>query len=111
MTGRSVRRGGGCGETLLHQAIEGAEIFCCAQSEAAVDLHGGPEAGAGDIERGDGGSGVTYLFAAAGIGSEEPDAVPSAAQDLSEVAAPKTGLEVEIDGGLAIEQALERIDG
>src|ERR1700751_3142571 len=99
LTVASVLPNRGRGQTLLYQAVEGAEILRRPESKATINLHGGPQPGAGYVEGGDHGARFARLFAAAGIGREEPDAIPAAAQHFSEVAAPETRLEVEIDGG------------
>src|ERR1700759_5335560 len=55
---RSVRPGQCRCQALLHQAVKGAEILCSTQGQSPVDLHGGPETGAGHPEGGNDGGGL-----------------------------------------------------
>ena len=88
---------GGIAEALGDHGVEGAEVFFFAFGEAAVDLHEGEEAGAAEI---DGGNGCD----AAGILGHLPGAGIALAKHLAEVAAPEADFEIDVELGAFADQ-------
>lgn len=98
---------GGLAQALGDHGEEGAEVFFFAFGEAAVDLHEGEEAGAAQIDGGDG-------CHATGVLGHLPCSGVAAAKHLAEVAAPEADFEIDVELGAFAdedENVVEAIDG